>query len=314
MLARGLRRPAGQAGPVSADPAVVALARRMLDGLRAPEGSGVLLVGSHARRTATEASDLDLLVLPPPGAEAGSVRVDGHGRPDFAFRNTLFERHLVLTPEVELDVEVVPADVVERLAGVVRGVDALRAGGVDEVATLQPLETRLLVRLAGGLPLAGPGRVRDVRERLRTDALPNLLMLDHYVSALACLEDALVPVPPGSGSHAARLVRALAARAADEHLVLAALAYHGTLPGGLLAVPACLAQLERAGVALPGWVADAWALLLAPDPRPPERVYERAVELFRHFDEGGLMPGCVGYLRRFGRGRWRFDLSFLADR
>ncbi|HSR26037.1 MAG TPA: hypothetical protein VLW53_20960 [Candidatus Eisenbacteria bacterium] len=299
---------------MSADPAVVALARRMLDGLQAPEGCGVLLAGSHARRSATEASDLDLLILPPPGAAAAAVRVDGHGQPRFTFRNTLFERHLVLTSEIELDVEVVPDAAVERLAEVVRGVDALRASDVDEVATLQPLEARLLVRLAGGLPLAGGDRVRDVRERLRTDALPNLLMLDHYVSAMACLEDALVAVPEGPGASTARLVRAMAARAADEHLVLAALAYHGTLPVGLLAVPGILAELERSGVALPGWVTGAGALLLASDHRPAEQVYERAVELFRHFDERGLMPGCVGYLRRFGRGRWRFDLSFLADR
>lgn len=299
---------------MSADPAVVALARRMLDGLRAPEGCGVLLAGSHARRSATEASDLDLLLLPPAGAAAGAVRVDVRGRPRFTFRSTVLERHLVLTPEVELDVEVVPDAVVERLTEVVRGVDALRAGDVDEVATLQPLEMRLLVRLAGGLPLAGADRVRNVRERLRTDALPNLLMLDHYVSAMACLEDALVAVPEGPGADTARLVRALAARAADEHLLLAALAYHGTLPVGLLAVPGCLAELERAGVALPAWVAGAGPLLLASDHRPAEQVYERAVELFRHFDELGLMRGCVGYLRRFGRGRWRFDLSFLADR
>lgn len=298
---------------MSADPAVVELARRLLDDLQAPEGTGVLLAGSHARRSATEASDLDLLVLPPPDAGA-PVRVSGRGRPHFAFRNTLLERHLLLTREVELDVEIVPGAEVERLADVVRGVDALRAGDVDEVAALQPLEMRLLIRLAGGLPLAGTDRVREVRDRLRTGALPDLLMLDHYVSALACLEDALVAAPAGPAGKGARLRRALAARAADEHLVLAALAYHGTLPGGLLAVPACLAELERAGAAMPAWVADAGSLLLAPDPRPPERVYERAVDLFHHFDERGLMPGCVRYLRRFGRGRWRFDLSFLADR
>lgn len=299
---------------MSADPAVLALARRLLADLRAPDGTGVLLAGSHARRSATEASDLDLLVLPPPGAAAAAVRVDGRGRPDFAFRNTLFERHLVLRPEVELDVEIVADAEVERLAGVVRDMDALRSGDVDDVATLLPLEQRLLIRLAAGLPLAGAERVREVRERLRTDALPDLVMLDHYVSALACLEDALVPVPAVPDGGGAGLRRALAARAADEHLVLAALAYHASLPGGLLGVPGCLAELERAGVALPAWVADAGAVLLAPDPRPPERVYDRAVELFRHFDERGLMPGCVGYLRRFGRGRWRFDLSFLADR
>lgn len=149
-------------------------------------GDALLLTGSYATGEYNPTSDLDLLVL---------ANGRTHGRPEGATNHPsiLGDSFDVLFGDLVVNLEYVQAQRVHDLCAVVGSVSG-RAQ--PDLPNLQPLEIRLVQRLAIGVPLAGADLVERLRPALGVDVVRASAAALNFVMALSLLEDTLVLSPP----------------------------------------------------------------------------------------------------------------------
>lgn len=260
---------------------VEALARRgiplerLLPLVPAPPGAIVLLTGSYATGEATPASDLDFLVIHPAGWEhvrpAGAVNhpsVYGDSY-DCDLGGLLCNLELVADVHVEAVCALLDAVRLEP------GQDA-----VEDLPNLQPLEVRLLQRLAGGIVLAGDDRARRWRERIRPDALRDAFAAMQFAVGMQVLED-------GWAMGAASPARDLLCRAAVECFLISLVTFEGVITYDVKHLWKRSLALRAAGLAGPRVLAELETAMFLDRASPPADHLEAAMaygaDLLRYY-------------------------------
>jgi hypothetical protein len=285
-----------------------------------PDEDGMLLAGSLVHDLATDASDLDFVLLREV-AEPVIRLADQRGLPaGDVYSSTFIDRILTQLNGLELDVWLVGADKAAGLAAVLAtAVDD--EGAIRSLPGLQYLEIKLLARIYEGTILQGHETVRRWRRWLRVDRLPVLLTVSLLVDALSLLEDAVsVAAPPEQGGLGSTIAGRIAARSAAERLVHAALTSVGIIGWDLRYAPLHREQLRQQGRRPPAAVSALEPLLFPAPPSPTDAGVEpyielvmdhvaRLVEELRRLPDMGLV---LTFLRTFGRGRWQLDTRGLG--
>ncbi|MGH8933777.1 MAG: nucleotidyltransferase domain-containing protein [Egibacteraceae bacterium] len=170
----------------------------------------LLLTGSYATGEFNPTSDLDLLVLT--GGRA-------HGRPEGATNHpsTFGDSFDVQVRDLVVNLEYVEARRVHDLCALVGSVGG---SAQPDLPNLQPLEIRLIQRLAIGVPLAGADLVEHLRPALGVDVVRAAAAALNFVMALSLLEDTLVLEPPA---------QQLMCRGAAESLLLSGINAFGPI-------------------------------------------------------------------------------------
>lgn len=230
---------------------------RLLPLVPAPAGHVVLLTGSYATGEATPTSDLDFLVVHPAGVE--------HARPAGAVNHPSIhgDSYDCDLGGLVCNVELVAETDVEAVCALLDGV-RLRPGHdtIGDLPNLQPLEVRLLQRLAGGVVLAGEDRARRWRDHIRLDALRDAFAATQFAVGMDLVVD-------GWTMGRASPRRDLLCRAAVECFLISLLTFEGSITYDVKHLwKRCLA-LRASGIAAPRVLADMEAALF------PERAHPR---------------------------------------
>jgi hypothetical protein len=276
-----------------------------------PAGHAVLLAGSFVNATQTDASDLDFLVLRESGDAVERLAHDRDLASVAVQSSTLADRILARIGGVEFDICILTRDRMTDLSKILQtcvGED----GTISSLPVLQYLEDKLLCRLYEGAVLQNEAAVRDWRRFLRVDHLPALLTAGQLSDALSLLEDAVtLPLPRDRGGLDNPFGGLVAARAAAERLLRAAVTSVGVVGWDLRHAALCRDRLVASGDNVPGALLALEDLLFPVGPSEARSVCRQARSVSR--PDPGLPSGLHDYLRTIA-GHLKAIIDSLDDR
>lgn len=249
----------------------------------------LLVTGSYATGEHNPTSDLDLLVL-----------THGHARhrPPSATNHpsTFGDSFDVTLASLTVNVEYVAVARVLEVCALVAAVNS--PNGQVDLPNLQPLEVRLVQRVATGIALYGDDLVNRLRPRLNVEHVRASVAALNFVMAMSLLEDTVVLSPPA---------RELMCRSAAEALLLSAVNAHGQITYDIKHLCSRAARVaERPGT--PVVCSEREQVLFAdrlPVARAREWLLDLAVDLYRSFDHEEC-PALVRPMLRPFREQWEW--------